>query len=46
VVRNVLMGLEYTKPLINFRQKELALNFACSMILPIDESLFYSLLSS
>ena len=28
---------EYSKPLTQLRQKELALNYVCSMILPIDQ---------
>ena len=39
LIRNVLMAFEYHKPGMPFRQKELALNFACSFIRPIDPML-------
>lgn len=38
-VRNVLMAFEYHKPTLNIRDKELALNYACSFIRPIDKDL-------
>lgn len=39
VVRNVLMTFEYHKPTLSIRDKELALNYACSFIRPIDKNL-------
>lgn len=39
IVRNVMMTMEYHKPYTDIRQKELALNFACSFLRPIDEKL-------
>ncbi len=33
------MAFEYHQPLMNFRDKELALNYACSFIRPIDPKL-------
>lgn len=39
IIRNVMMGMEYHKPGVDIRQKELALNFACSFLRPIDEQL-------
>ena len=38
-VRNVMMAFEYHKPTMDIRNKELALNFACSFIRPIDPAL-------
>ena len=38
-IRNVFMGMEYHKPGLTIRQKELALNFAVSFIRPIDKKL-------
>lgn len=38
-IRNVLMTFEYHKPTLNIRDKELALNYACSFIKPIDKNL-------
>ena len=35
-VRNVLMAFEYNKPLLDIRQKELALNYMCSILGPIE----------
>lgn len=35
-VRNVLMGMEYHQPLISSANKELALNYVCSLIRPLD----------
>jgi len=34
-----MMTMEYHKPYTDIRQKELALNFACSFLRPIDEKL-------
>lgn len=39
IVRNVLMAFEYHKPTLGIRDKELALNYACSFIRPIDKAL-------
>ena len=39
LVRNVLMAFEYHKPSMAHRDKELAMNLACSFIRPIDKSL-------
>jgi hypothetical protein len=36
-IRNVLMAFEYHHPIMKFRDKELALNYACSFIRPIDK---------
>lgn len=38
-VRNVLMAFEYHKPGMEFRQKEVAMNYAMSFIRPIDKEL-------
>lgn len=38
-VRNVLMAFEYHKPNLEFRQKEMAMNYAMSFIRPIDKDL-------
>jgi hypothetical protein len=38
-VRNVMMAFEYHKPSMKIRDKELALNYACSFIRPIDPAL-------
>lgn len=35
-VRNVLMAFEYHQPLLDFRKKEIAMNYAMSFIRPID----------
>ena len=39
VIRNVVMAFEYYKPNVDIRDKELALNYACSFLRPIDENL-------
>ena len=39
MVRVMFNGLEYKQPDVTIRNKELALNFVCSMILPIDPEL-------
>jgi imidazoleglycerol phosphate dehydratase HisB len=39
IIRDVVMAFEYHQPDVDIRQKELALNFAVSMIRPIDETL-------
>lgn len=39
VIRNVVMAFEYHKPEVNIRQKEMALNFACSFLRPVDPNL-------
>ena len=39
IVRNVLMAFEYHKPTMSIRDKELALNYACSFIRPIDKAM-------
>eukprot|EP00347_Sterkiella_histriomuscorum_P022338 403330831 len=39
IVRDVLMAMEYHKPDLDIRQKELALNYAVSFIRPIDKTL-------
>lgn len=37
VVRNVMMAMEYKQPHLGIREKENALNFACSFLRPIDK---------
>lgn len=39
VIRNAVMAFEYHHPTMDFKQKELALNYACSFIKPIDPAL-------
>lgn len=39
IIRNVVMAFEYHKPDVSIREKEMALNFACSFLRPIDENL-------
>ena len=39
VVRNVVMAMEYHKPTMTIRQKEDALNYACSLLRPIEPTL-------
>jgi hypothetical protein len=39
VIRNVFMAFEYHHPSMKLRDKELALNYACSFIRPIDKTL-------
>lgn len=39
IVRNVMMTMEYHKPNLDIRQKENALNLACSFLRPIDATL-------
>lgn len=39
VVRNVMMACEYHQPLMSIRQKENALNLACSFLRPMDPTL-------
>jgi len=39
LVRNVFVGFEYHKPTMTLRQKEMALNLACSFIRPIDKQM-------
>lgn len=39
IVRNVMMTMEYHKPNLDIRQKENALNLACSFLRPIDSTL-------
>lgn len=39
VVRNVFMAFEHHHPNVKLRDKELALNYACSFIRPIDKAL-------
>lgn len=36
-IRNVFMAMEYNRPNVSMRNKEVALNYACSMLLPIDK---------
>jgi len=38
-VRNIYFGLEYSKPGMSMRNKEVALNYACSTILPLDSNM-------
>lgn len=38
-VRNVFMAFEHHKRGMSIRDKEMALNFACSMLKPIEETL-------
>jgi hypothetical protein len=38
-VRNVMMAMEYHKPGLDIRDKEQALNLACSFLRPIDPTL-------
>ena len=35
-VRHVLFAFEYNKPFMDFKQKEMAMNFMCSQITPIE----------
>mmetsp|Transcript_40655 Transcript_40655/g.29282 ORF Transcript_40655/g.29282 Transcript_40655/m.29282 type:complete len:130 (+) Transcript_40655:1564-1953(+) len=39
IVRNVMIAFEYHKPGTDIREKEMALNLACSFLRPIDERL-------
>jgi hypothetical protein len=39
IVRNVMMAMEYHKPTLDIRQKEQAMNLACSFLRPIDTTL-------
>lgn len=39
IVRNVMMAMEYKQPHLGIRQKEDALNFACSFLRPISQDL-------
>ena len=36
IIRNILFAFEYHKPRMDIRQKELAMNFACSLLRPIE----------
>lgn len=36
-IRNVFMAMEYKKPGMTMRNKEVAVNWACAQILPMDE---------
>ena len=38
-VKNVVMAYEYHKPLLSIRDKEQALNMACSFLRPIDKNM-------
>jgi hypothetical protein len=38
-IKNVVIAFEYHKPTMNIRDKELALNYVCSFIKPIDKDL-------
>ena len=38
-VKNVVMAYEYHKPLLSIRDKEQALNMACSMLRPVDKNM-------
>ncbi len=38
-IRDIFMGFEYHKPQVSMRNKEVALNFASSLILPMDEEI-------
>jgi hypothetical protein len=38
-VRNLMIAFEYHKPITTIRDKELAMNYACSFIRPIDKEL-------
>ena len=38
IVRNVFMAMEYNRPNVSMRSKEVSLNYACSLILPIDKA--------
>ena len=39
VIRNVMMAYEYHKPDVSLRDKETAMNFACSLLRPIEGTL-------
>ena len=39
LVRNVLFALEYYKPHMEFREKELAMNYMCAQLAPIEGEL-------
>lgn len=39
IVRNAFQAFEFNKPEVTMRNKEIALNYACSLILPMDEEL-------
>lgn len=39
LIRNVMMAMEYRQPSLSIRQKEEALNFACSFLRPLDQQL-------
>jgi len=39
IVRNTLMAFEFTKPTLAIKEKEMALNYACSFLRPIDKEL-------
>lgn len=39
IVRNVFMAMEYHKPGLDIRNKEQALNLACSFLRPIDTTM-------
>jgi len=38
-VKHALIAFEYNKPFMEFKQKEIALNYLCSLIVPVEGKL-------